>query len=644
MVPKLRNLFTLSKGRADIQKPAWFFKRIRTKIADPISTRANSPEAIPDVEPVELTIAAQHTRDESSRRYKAGDVIIRENDIGETAYVIAQGQVEVSKELDGQHVHLDYLGAGETFGEMSMIDEKPRSATVTAVTETLVSEIRRDDFFNSFETDPNVALELLKVVFERLREADARILLGHLQRSLLKARVAAHAAEVEHEQRLLAEIKQRDAEQAKDKVTNILDELKRFNEELERRVTQRTEQLQQANAALVRDIEQRKKLENQLVQAQKMESVGTLAGGIAHDFNNLLNIIQGYAFILRGQCEQNKEMEESLVAINDTVQRGSALVHQLLALGRRNGIELKRVDINTLVERLIVLIRETFPKTIEVDHILETDLPLIAGDKNQIEQALLNLTVNARDAMANRGTLTFKTRSVSGATLQHLGENLEGQYVCIEVTDTGVGMDEKVRTRIFEPFFTTKDKGRGTGLGLSVVYGIVRNHDGFIDVESKPMAGTSFRLYFPAQSADAALQEPIDKIDAQPTMPSNSSATVLIVEDEEKMLHALGKILEKQGYKVLKASDGEMALDIYQRHEDSIDVVLLDLGLPKMSGREVLLRIKNKKPDVKVIIASGHFEDELNSDIDQAGVKHLLRKPYMPDEVIKILQSLTKRN
>jgi signal transduction histidine kinase/CheY-like chemotaxis protein len=450
---------------------------------------------------------------------------------------------------------------------------------------------------------------------------------------------------VEHEQRLLAEIKQRDAEQAKDKVTNILDELKRFNEELERRVAQRTEQLQQANAALVRDMEQRKKLENQLVQAQKMESVGTLAGGIAHDFNNLLNIIQGYAFILRGHCEQNEEMEQSLVAINDTVQRGSALVHQLLTLGRRSrGIGLKPVDINILVERLIVLIRQTFPKTIELDHILETDIPPIAGDKNQIEQALLNLCVNARDAMANRGTLMFKTHSVTGAMLQHLGEDLEGPYVCIEVTDTGVGMDEKVRSRIFEPFFTTKKKGQGTGLGLSVVYGIVKNHDGFIDVDSKPMAGTSFRLYFPAQAADAAVHEPITKVDAQPAVASNSSATVLIVEDEEMMLHALGKILGEQGYKVLKASDGEMALETYQRHKDTIDVVLLDLGLPKMSGRDVLLRMKNKNPDVKVVIASGHFEDELNSDIDQAGVKHLLRKPYMPDELIKILQSLTKRN
>ena len=525
---------------------------------------------------------------------------------------------------------------------MSMIDEKPRSATVTAVTETLVSEIRRNDFFDSFQAEPKVALELLKVPFDRLRDADARILIEHLQRSLLKARAA---AEVEHEQRLLAEIKQRDAEHAKDEVTDILDELKRFNEELERRVAQRTEQLQQANAALVRDIEQRKALEKQLVQAQKMESLGTLAGGIAHDFNNLLNIIQGYAFILRGHCEQNEEMEESLVAINDTVQRGSALVHQLLTLGGRSrSIELKPVNINILVQRLIVLIRQTFPKTIELEPILETDIPPIAGDKNQIEQALLNLCVNARDAMANRGTLTFKTRSVSGATLQYLGENLEGQYVYIEVTDTGVGMDERVRTRIFEPFFTTKDKGQGTGLGLSVVYGIVKDHGGFIDVESKPMAGTSFRLYFPAQSSDAALKEPIAKIAAQPTMVSNSTATVLVVEDEERMLHALEKILAKQGYKVLKASDGEMALDTYERHNQAIDVVLLDMGLPKMSGRDVLLRMKNRNPDVKVVIASGHFEDEMNSDIDQAGVKYLLRKPYMPDEVIKILQSLTKQN
>ena len=642
VVSKLRNFFTRSKGSADLQKPAWFSRRIRPKTSDSISTLANSAQAIPDVEPVNFTIAAQYTRDESSHRYEAGEVIIRENEVGETAYVIAQGRVEVSKQLDGQKVHLAYLGAGEIFGEMSMIDEKPRSATVTAVTETLVSEIRRDDFFISFQREPKAALELLKVPFDRLRKADARILLEHLQRSLLNARVA---AEVEHEQRLLAEIKQRNAEQAKDEVTNILDELKRFNEELERRVAERTEQLQQANAALVRDMEQRKKLENQLVQAQKMESVGTLAGGIAHDFNNLLNIIQGYAFILRGHCEQNDEIEESLVAINDTVKRGSALVHQLLTLGHRSrGIELRPVDINILVEGLIVLIRHTFPKTIELDQILETDIPPIAGDKNQIEQALLNLCVNARDAMANRGTLTFKTRSVTGAMLQHLGDNLEGQYVCIEVTDTGVGMAERVRSRIFEPFFTTKDTGQGTGLGLSVVYGIVKNHDGFIDVESKPMAGTSFRLYFPAQSSDAALKEPIAKIDAQPMMVSNSTATVLVVEDEERMLHALGKILAKQGYTVLKASDGEMALDTYERHHETIDVVLLDIGLPKMSGRDVLLRMKNRNPDVKVVIASGHFEDEMNSDIDQAGVKHLLRKPYMPDEVIKIFQSLTKRN
>jgi CheY-like chemotaxis protein len=269
---------------------------------------------------------------------------------------------------------------------------------------------------------------------------------------------------------------------------------------------------------------------------------------------------------------------------------------------------------------------------------------VIEGDENQIEQALLNLCVNARDAMANRGLLTFKTRSVTGATLQHLGENLQALYVCVEVIDTGIGMDETVRTRIFEPFFTTKDKGGGTGLGLSVVYGIVKNHDGYIDVESKPMAGASFRLYFPAQAADAALRESMTKVDVQSTVASDSSATVLVVEDEERMLHALGKILGKQGYKVLKASDGEMALETYHRHEDSIDVVLLDLGLPKMSGRDVLFRIKNKNPDVKVIIASGHFEDELDVGIGQTGVKHLLRKPYMPDEVIKIIQSLTKPN
>ena len=415
--------------------------------------------------------------------------------------------------------------------------------------------------------------------------------------------------------------------------------LRQNQAQLENKVVERTEELQQANAVLLLDMEERKKLEEQLLQSQKMESIGVLAGGIAHDFNNILNIIQGYAFILREHGAQNKQIGESLAVINETVQRGSALVQQLLTLARKSSTKVESVNVNGSVKGLIALMTQTFPKTIEWSSALEADLPPITADENQIEQALLNLCVNARDAMSDGGRLSFKTESIDGATLQGLGETLDGRYVCIEVSDTGVGIDESIRKRIFEPFFTTKELGQGTGLGLSVVYGIVKNHNGFINVESRPESGTSFRLYFPIASSEISPKEPIVESDRKMDA-SNDATTVFLVEDEQSMLYVLEKTLLKHGYKVLKATDGEMAIKIYQRHKDTIDIVLLDIGLPKMAGRDVLLKMKNENPDLKVVIASGYLEPKLKSELEQAGVKYFLPKPYMPHEVVKTFQGL----
>jgi PAS domain S-box-containing protein len=419
-----------------------------------------------------------------------------------------------------------------------------------------------------------------------------------------------------------------------------IDDQKRSNELLENIVAERTRDLRQANAALLRDIEERKKLEEQLLQSQKMESIGRLAGGIAHDFNVILNIIQGYAFTLRDYCAQNGEADESLGVINETVQRGSALVQQLLTLGRRSSTKFELVNINALVEGLVGLITQTFPKTIELTTALEADLPPIMADHNQIEQALLNLCVNAGDAMPNGGRLSFKTRAVDGASLRRLGDELKERYICVEVSDTGIGMDESVREQIFEPFFTTKDAGRGTGLGLSVVYGIVKNHGGFIDVESKSMCGTSFQMYFPVAPAEASFTEAVVTIDADTAAASNIAATVLLVEDEQHMLDLLEGTLLQRGYRVLTATDGDKALDIYRRHKEVIDIVLLDIGLPKMAGEDVLHKMKQENPDVKIVIASGYLELDLKSEMERAGIKHFLQKPYMPDDAAKAFQSL----
>jgi signal transduction histidine kinase len=413
-------------------------------------------------------------------------------------------------------------------------------------------------------------------------------------------------------------------------------------EKLERTVAERTRELQQANMALLRDMEERKKLQEQLLQAQKMESIGVLAGGIAHDFNNILNIIQAYGFLLRDAGAQDDKAREGLTVIQKTVQRGSALVQQLLTLGRRSSAELEPVNANALVEGLMALMRQAFPKTIELSSFFEADLPPILADRNQIEQALLNLGVNARDAMPQGGELNFKTRTVDGKALQRLGGKVGERYVSIEVRDSGAGMEEEVRNRIFEPFFTTKDKGQGTGLGLSVVYGIVKSHHGLIEVESQPGAGSAFRLYFPAAPAGEPAEEAAAKGKGEAAKASPVRAAVLIVEDERIMLQVLETILSERGHRVFKAYDGEMALDLYRQHKDEIEVVLLDMGLPKLGGREVLQRLRGESPDLKIVITSGYLEPESRLQIDWSGVR-FLHKPYMLDEVVKTIQSLVEK-
>jgi CheY-like chemotaxis protein len=254
-----------------------------------------------------------------------------------------------------------------------------------------------------------------------------------------------------------------------------------------------------------------------------------------------------------------------------------------------------------------------------------------------MEQALLNLCVNARDAMPDGGKLSFRTRVVDGDAAQ-IFAGAAGPYVCVEVSDTGIGMTESIQQRIFEPFFTTKDIGQGTGLGLAVVFGIVKNHNGFIDVASKVHSGTTFRLYFPVSSGEAPAQESAVKLDKQ-AAPAAGGATILLVEDEENMLRLLERAFSRRGYRILKADTGQSALELYQRHKEQIDVVLLDMGLPRVSGREVLRKIRNENPDAKIVVTSGYVEPALKLEIDQTHAR-LLHKPYTPNDVFEIVQSL----
>ena len=453
-----------------------------------------------------------------------------------------------------------------------------------------------------------------------------------LHRALLEASAAARAADAEREQRLVADAKRAEAEKGQEA-------LRQFAGALENRVAERTEALRAANIALLRDIEERKKLEEQLIQAQKMESIGTLAGGIAHDFNNILNIIHGYTFLLRESCNQSEHMEESLNTIDHTVQRGAALVQQLLTVAQKTSGKPELIDINLLIGGLSKIVTETFPKNIETSASLPPDLSPIVADKTQMEQVLLNLFVNARDAMPDGGQLTIKTEMVSGAT-PNSQDTAATDYICIQVQDTGIGMDQNTRNRIFEPFFTTKEKSQRAGLGLAVVYGIIKNHNGFVDVESNPGAGTTFRVYLPI-TGDSAADLPAGTSDIQiVTTGFRDASTILVVEDEVSALDLLTVVLRRQGYKILKASDGQTALDIFERHQREIDAVLLDLGLPKMAGKDVLLKMKIMNPEIRIVIASGYLEAELQTDMAESGVAAFLQKPYNPDDVVKTLENV----
>lgn len=374
-------------------------------------------------------------------------------------------------------------------------------------------------------------------------------------------------------------------------------------------------------------------LEQQLIQAQKLESLGTLASGIAHDFNNILGIIIGHGTLIQKLRLEPDKIADSIKSITTAAQRGAALVRQLLTFARKSDVILQRISLNDSINEVVSLTRETFPKTVTVSMKLADKLPTILADSTQIQQIFLNLSVNARDAMPSGGTLSISTRLISGERVHaRFPEAKASQYVLIEFSDTGTGMDETTRNRIFEPFFTTKEPGKGTGLGLAVAFGIIHIHQGFIDVSSQPGHGTTFSIYFPVNLEEL---EPFEIKKEMLEDAEGGAETILLVEDEE-MLRSLAKmVLKGKGYNVVTASDGEEAVRMFMLRQNDIALVLSDMGLPKLNGFDVLKQVKHIKPDVKFIIASGYIEPAEKSEILKSGARDFIQKPYVPNEMIR---------
>jgi two-component system cell cycle sensor histidine kinase/response regulator CckA len=394
-----------------------------------------------------------------------------------------------------------------------------------------------------------------------------------------------------------------------------------------------------AYRGILRDITDQHRLEEHLRQAQKMESVGTLAGGIAHDFNNILGIIQGYLANLEGPVVDPERFARNLDAIRRTVARGTGLVGQLLTFARPAGADLEDVDVNATISDLSRLLADTFPKSIQFDLRLGEPVPLVLADSGQLQQAILNLCLNARDAIlegldADRpeGILTIETGVVGGRDLRgRFPEADQNRYVRVSVSDTGIGMSDATKSRIFEPFFTTKGPNKGTGLGLAIVYGIVNSHHGFIEVESAPGAGTMVRLFLPTilGSSEAPAAVPDEE-----STPQGSGETILLVEDEETLLNLLQTLLEENGYRVLLARDGMEAVDLFRHHRPDISLVLSDMGLPKLGGWEVLQRMKELDPNVKCILASGYLDPDLKLQMIKDGAVDFVQKPYVPHLIL----------
>ncbi|MBI4811150.1 MAG: PAS domain S-box protein, partial [Ignavibacteriales bacterium] len=400
-----------------------------------------------------------------------------------------------------------------------------------------------------------------------------------------------------------------------------------------------------AYRSFLRDITERKKLEDQLRQAQKMESIGTLAGGIAHDFNNILGIILGYTSLIQGGSVEPTRISQSLDIIKKAVQRGADLVRQLLTFARKGEPTFSAVNINDVINELMKMLNQTFPKTITIESNLIENPPSIVADSSQLHLALLNLCVNARDAMVEDkpgspggGTLTLRTGVVKQSQLLSKFPDAQAvEYISIMVKDTGVGMDEETRNRVFEPFFTTKELGKGTGLGLAVVYGVINSHHGFVDVESTKGIGTTFTLYFPAIERKPEVVETIKTTEAPI---SSGHETILIVEDEQMLANLLSSILSDQGYKTLVACDGQEGVDIFTANKDNIDLILSDMGLPRLGGYEMFMKIKELKPTIKAVLASGYFDLNLKKELMDAGAKDFIQKPYVPELIIKRIREI----
>jgi len=381
----------------------------------------------------------------------------------------------------------------------------------------------------------------------------------------------------------------------------------------------------------MKDITERKRLEQQLIHAQKMEAVGQLAGGIAHDFNNILTAIIGFGTLLKMEIDKNHPSHSYATQILTSAERAANLTQALLAFSRKQVISPKPVDINEIIRGVKSILSRIIGEDIELStKLIDKDL-IIMADSGQIEQVLMNLATNARDAMPNGGSLTITTdlANFDYEFIKSYGYGAPGLYAFISFQDTGKGMNKETEERIFEPFFTTKEVGKGTGLGLSMVYGIIQQHDGYINVYSEPDRGTTFEIFLPL------IKSTLDEgHDVTLTSMKRGTETVLVAEDDAQVRNLIREVLTGFGYTVLEADDGESALRVFSEHKDKIHIMILDVIMPKMNGKELYNDIKKKQPDIKCLFTSGYDANIIHKKGILEENLPFISKPVSPEELL----------
>lgn len=370
---------------------------------------------------------------------------------------------------------------------------------------------------------------------------------------------------------------------------------------------------------------EKQKIHGQFLQSQKMESIGQLAGGIAHDLNNIISVIMGYTEISLMELLPDHPLYETIATIKKQAERATELTNRLLTFGKKQTLQMKNINLNDLISELKKFMRRTIQKNIEIEFISEPGLKIIKADPAAIEQILLNLCINARDAMPEGGNLRIKTKNIFLDEPFHQAHPIikTGNHVLLEVSDNGMGMDEETRQRIFEPFFTTKQSDKGTGLGLAIVYGLVNQHKGVIEVDSQIGKGTTFKIYLPVIEQQAK-----EKILMEPMIVRGGTETILVSEDDEELRKMAENILTSADYRVFTASGGEQTIKVFNKHSGKIDLVILDMSMPKKGGTDIYNILHSAKPDIKVLFTRGYSSNDMHDKITVNEDLNFIRKPF----------------